>query len=503
MARLRHKWIIGPFAVMLIAFTPSAARAQDQSGQESEQNQNQQSQGEQGTDQSAAPIPAYHSPLAGAADNGDSGAETEQIEPDTQALSGVETLTLGGLKTSHSYWQPHIDIFESADSNAQETPGGSSWGAWTSLMGGVDVHHVSDNTNLAFTYLGGALFSSGTGAGTFQQLGFTDRFTLRRWTLSFADQFSYLPAAAFGFGGLGGVGLPGGTLGGIGSTLGGIGSAFLPGQTLLFGEGSSVMNAFTPEADFSLTPRTSLTFAGGYSLLNFSDSNLLNSWTATARVGYNYLLTRKDTVAVLYTYNALRYPNFDQSIDLHAIQVSYGRRVTGRLAFQVAVGPEIAVSRIPLSGGGSATPSANYTQFLLALNVNAQYQLRRVALGLNYDHGVSSGSGLLAGATVDTVGGSATRRMSPTFSSALTAGYSRDSGAAIGVPTNQSYNYWYVGTNLTHPWGNVGVTFSYQLEYQDSSGSFCTGTGVTCGTNLVVHVISLGVAWHGGRVIFR
>jgi hypothetical protein len=482
---------------MFIAAMALATGAREPSTQQGQQTQSQPNQNGQNTDQSAAPIPAYHSPLASAAaDNGD--ANSGELEPDTRALSGVQTLSLGGLKASHSYWQPRIDIFESADSNAQTTTSGYSWGSWTSLSGGVDVHHVSANNDLILNYLGGGMFSTtaGTNGGMVQQVGFSDRFALRRWTIIFLDQFSYLPESGVGFGGQAGLPLSGGTVGGIGS-------AFHPGGTLLVGQGRNVSNSFTTEADFALTPRTSLTLVGGYSLLNYPDSNLLNSWEASARLGFNYLWTRKDTVALFYTYNGLRYNNSDQSIDTHTIQVSYGRRVTGRLTFQVAAGPEIAVSRLPITLGGNGIPSANSTQLLWALDASAEYQLQRTGLSANYSHGVSSGSGVLAGSIADVVQGSATRQMSRTFSSGLTAGYSRNSGVAPGalVPISQNYNYWYVGANASHPWGAVGVTLSYQMQYQDSNATFCTGA--TCGTNLIRHLISVGVGWHGSRVLLR
>jgi hypothetical protein len=495
----------GPFLIVLVTLTMPAARAQDQNTQAGQQNQN-----EQPADQSAAaPIPAYHSPLASAGNDSDAG--TEELQPDTRSLSGVQNLSLGGLKTSHSYWQPRVDIFESADSNTQETAGGSSWGAWTSLTGGVDVHHISGNTDLRLSYTGGGTFSGseGTSNGMVQQLDFNDRITLRRWTITLLDQLSYLPESAIGYGGYAGASVPGSTIG-VPGTTGGAGSAFLPGVTIALGQGRSVWNSFATEGDFALTPRTSLTFVGGYSLLAYPDDDLLNTWNASARVGYNYLWTPKDTVSVFYTYSGLRYPNFDQSIDAHTFQASYGRRVTGRLAFQVAVGPGIALSRFPISSNGMAvTPganstSANSTQFFLSLDTSVTYQLRRVVLGLRYDHGVSSGSGVLAGSYANSFEGSATRQMSPTFTSTFMTGYSRNSGTTIGagVPTNQAYNYWYVGADLTHPLGNLGLTFSYQLQYQNSNLQFCT-SNASCGTSLIRNLISVGASWHGGRMLLR
>src|ERR1700721_2643505 len=72
---------------------------------------------QEGQDQTGAsqPIPAYHSPLAGAADNGDTGTtDTSTLTPDTRSLSGVQNFSLGEDLT-RSYWQPRVDFTMSAD----------------------------------------------------------------------------------------------------------------------------------------------------------------------------------------------------------------------------------------------------------------------------------------------------------------------------------------------------------------------------------------------------
>jgi hypothetical protein len=478
---------------------------QDQQTQ-SQQNQSPTPEGQQNQAPPAAPIPAYHSPLASEADNqSDEGAEP--MAPDTRPLSGAQILSLGSLENDHSYWQPHIDVAGLVDSNPQEGPNQSGWGTWVSLSGGVDVHRVAGNSDLMLSYLGGGAIASGVSAsdGIVQQLGVTETLTLRRWTLSLIDQMSFLPGSGFGFGELGNGGLSQGGSTGLGTTFG------LPGQTTLTGLGQTLANAATAEATVRLTPRGSLTFVGGYSLLHYSSSGFLDSTDANFQGGYNYLLTRKDTVAVLYTYSALRYSNFDQSIDLHTIQGSYARRVTGRLAFQVAGGPQFGLFRTPIpSGSGSSvsgTGVGSSTQLYWSASANLQYQWQRILLTASYNHGVSGGSGVLGGSVADVVSGSLTRQMSRTFSSGLTGGYSRNNGLAINsttgstTPTNQIYDYWFAGANFSHPLGRtLGLTFSYQLEYQNSDDQFCIGP--TCGMSVVRHLFSVGVGWHERPLLF-
>jgi hypothetical protein len=493
----------------MVMLGTGVARAQQQ-GQDQSQDQSQnpsqtpsQGQGQQqnpsdqGPTQPQGPIPAYRSPLAGAADNEDEDENPTEITPDNRAVTGVLPFGLGMLN-EHSYWQPHVNVAFTADSNPSETTGGTSWGSWTSISGGVDAHHVSQNNDLELSYVGGAQFLSsggtdGAGNGAVQALSFLDRVTFHRWALSLVDGLSYLPESSFGYGGLGAGsvgGVPGGGLPGV-------------GQTLLVGEGQNLANSFNAEADVFLSGRTSLTFAGGYSTLNYFDSDLLDYGSAIARIGYNYLIDRKNTIGLDYTFGETNYSNFHQSIIEHTVQGVYGRRVTGKLAFQVAAGAEVASFQVPITtpaegGTGSPTPSGPTTSVYWTLNTNLSYAMQRTSFGLAYFHGVSGGSGVFAGSVQDNVSGSVTRRMTRLFSSGIIGGYSRNRGLAVvdtTTPfTTQTFDYWYGGGNFSYPIGRtMAVSFSYQLQYQTSGTAFCIGT--PCGTDVIRHMISMGLNW--------
>ena len=143
-------------SVCMVALSAPAVRAQqpapDQSQPQAPDQTQQQTPSDQGPAQAATPIPAYHSPLASAANNDDEDNVTE-LTPDTSALTGVQNLTIGA-PVSRSYWQPHVDITSTVDSNPQIQPGQSSWGTWTSIIGGVDLHRTSGNSVLALDYVG-------------------------------------------------------------------------------------------------------------------------------------------------------------------------------------------------------------------------------------------------------------------------------------------------------------------------------------------------------------
>jgi hypothetical protein len=484
---------IGGIWVMLLSCVPAHAQQQADAPQDQQQGQ-----------QASQPIPAIRSPLASAADNGDQDEAPgpQQMQPDTRSLTGVEDLSLGSMALEHSYWQPHAAVSETVDSNpGSTTTGNGSWGTWTSLLGGVDIHRISGVSDLMVSYTGGGMFSTGNSSasnGVIQELNFKDKFLFRRSVLSVFDQVSYLPESSFGFAGTAGAGVPG-----VGSGSG-QGSGFNPGQSILTPEGQNLSNAFAVELDTKLTPRSSLTFVGGYSLLHYFDNNLLNYGDASFQVGYNYLMTRKDTVAVSYNFSAIRYSNVNQSLNLNTIQGSYARRITGRLAFQISAGPQFASSRNPITSTTTSTipGTISSSQLYWTLNTSLRYQLKHAQLSATYNHGVSAGSGVLAGAETDMATGTFSQRVSRTFTVDINGGYSRNQGIAGPAGSEaQTYSYWFSGVNLTHPFGrSLDMFMNYQFQYQDANTSGCTGS--VCSTNTIRHQIMFGVNLHKQPIPF-
>jgi hypothetical protein len=460
--------------------------------------------GENQPTQNAQPIPAYHSPLASSSDDQGANDNSQKLQPDTNPLSGAQYLSLGTLRTTRSYWQPSFDLTGSGDSNPQNSPTSASWGTWTSVLAGVDIHHTSGTSDFLLSYLGGGMFSTDNSlpSGAVQEMGVTEKVSFRRSVLSLIDQLDYLPEAGLGFGGVGGL-----PLSGSGST--GLSSSFVNNQSILSGYGQHLENSSVVQLEAFLTPRSSITMAGGYSLLHFFSNNLINSGDVIFQGGYNYQLSEHNTIALLYGFNQFRFSNSDQLIDSHSVQASFARRVTGRLSFQIGAGPEFTVFTNGGSSSGSGTgiglgaSTGSSTQVNWSLNSAVIYQYQRTALNLAYSHGVSSGSGVVAGALRDTVTGGLTRRMSRTFSSGLTVGYARNQTLSIpGVQSgNQNYDYWFAGASFAHPLSQtLALRLSYEMQYQTSNAAFCIGP--TCGTGLVSHVISIGLNWRQRPLLF-
>jgi hypothetical protein len=491
---MRVEWStiwIALLAMMLAAGTRAQQQPADQTNQDQSQNQSQRQQN-QGQDQSQSqaeqPIPAYHSPLASMANNGQPDTGAQQYAPDTTPLAGAENLSVGVPLERHSYWAPRASVLATGDSNPL-AGSNTGWVTYETIAGGVDLDKASRNSDLLLTYLGGGTFSNDSGLGNtvFQELGATETLRWRRNTLSLIDEVAYLPESGFGYGGS--IGLPG-------VSVGTLQPGFAPGETVLTTQGQRISNSFVTQFDRALTGRSSITLVGGYSLLHFFDNNLLNDADISFQGGYNYLLTRRDTVALLYHFDQLRYAAVSPRIDNHTVQASYGRRITGRLAFQVAAGPEISVYPDSLLTFGTTTTNST-AHLYWSMNSALTYQEELTSLGLSYFHGVTGGSGVFIGSLSDQVSGSISRRLSRVATLGANVGYSRNKELNTGTvaSSNQDYDYWFAGASFQKPLTRtVSLSLAYQFQYQGSNDGFCIG--VQCGTNFTRNVISLGVNWN-------
>jgi hypothetical protein len=456
--------------------------------------------------QPVQPLPASRDPILRRAVGGvagetidESDVTPQEMVPDNRSLVGAQVFSLGAPKLSHSYWVPFVNVTSSFDSNpvTSSANNNSSWVYWTSPSVGVDLHRISGNTNLTLNYLLIESISNARGVGhtTAQQLGLSDRFTLHRSVITVIDQFSEVPNSAFGYGGFGG-----GNFSTVAST--GLQSGFATNQSILTGSGEQLSNTAVLQVDTYLAPRTSLTFVGSYSLLDYVNDSLLNNNQVSFQAGYNHIINRKDSIGVFYRFDGFRYSHITQSIDNHSAQFSYGRRVTGKLAFQISGGPAVAYSKLPITTSSlvSTTTTATSTrQIYWDLGTTLTYGLRRTALSGSYNHFVTGGSGVLSGALTDNFTGTASRQIRRNVSGSLTFGYSRNQGSAASTTNgvkgvSQTYNYWFADASINRTFGRaINASVGYHLQSQ-STGVVACSTG-TCPASVTENVIYLELGW--------
>ena len=428
--------------------------------------------------------------------------------PDERPLTGLQNPTIGAPELRHSYWLPGFSYNNVIQSNGFSQGGGSSWDSTNYLHGNLTLLEAWNRAQLSINYSGGGYFSNDSriSSGDDHQLGLVQELDWRRCQLTFLDQFSYLPGTEFGFGAGTNLSFPG-VGGSPGSISPGLGSIFIPNQSIFSSSGPRYSNTFGSQVNYLLSRRSSFTVGGVYGILRFTNSGNVNNFaniesnTVVLNAGYNYALTKKDTVGVVYRFSAYHFLGQPQAIGDHSPQLSYGRKITGRLGLELSGGAEITTFRIPVGGethhlGGSGRASFTYA-------------LKNGGVTLGYDHGVTGGSGVFLGATTDQFQAGATRQLTRQWAGNVHAGYARNrsvvSGAAVAgvTSTNSTYDSFYFGGGANRPLGrNLNFVGAYTAYIQHNSASATCIIG-TCGTNYTSHQITLGLSWHTRPFVLR
>lgn len=423
--------------------------------------------------------------------------QPDSYQPDTRPLTGFQQATVGTPLERHSYWVPGVSYYNFIQSNGNLLGGGSDWSSTSYLSGNISLVENWSRSQLMLNYTGGGNFSTddAVGNGWFQQVGATQTFNWERLQLVLLDEFAYLPQSQFGFGAGTGLSAPG-VGGSLGGGLTGIGSGFTPGQTIFAAVGPRYFNTAGVQTTYRLSARGSITMGGLYSLLRFRDAGNIESDQYVGNIGYNYQITRNNTIGLEYRYSAFHYLNAPQAIGDHMFQVVFGRKITGRMALTLSGGPEVTNFRV-------AQPPATKTQYIAGSGgASLSYLVPKGSLSVGYYHGVTAGSGVFLGATTDQVTGSANRRISRVWSGEVHGGYARNRSAESGRGVSSAdFDSFFGGVSAARPLGrNAQFTAGYTAFVQRTSLSGCTSN---CSSTFTTNQISVGVSWHARPFVLR
>jgi hypothetical protein len=484
------------FVLSALALTWSAsAFAQDPSSQQDpDQTEPSIIQPQQTPDQ-AAPKPAGRSARFG----DDSDAVTDAGVPivaDSSPLTGVQIATLGVQDQRHSYFVPGFQYGNFVRSSTLEAPQVGDWNSTSFLAGNVSLLQQWSHSQLALNYTGGGTFSTDSiqGNSYYQQMEVQQTFDTRHFKFSLIDQFDYLPQANFGFGAssplaIAGIGGP------LGPSLPALQSNYQPTQSIFTTLGSRYSNSGTAQIAYYLSARSQVTVSGSYGILRFIDPGNIESNDTILSLGYDYQVSRRDTLGLLYRYTDFRYLENPQAIEDQVAQVAYGHKITGRASIQLFVGPEITNFRIPLNGETqhiSVAGGGNFTYAISHTNVN-----------LIYNHSVSGGSGAFTGATTDTITGGLNRRINRMYDGNISFGYARNrslqnqSVVSLGQPI---VNSWFAGAGVDRPFGRTATASLAYTAFIESSTQGCQ---VGSCTSYLQHEISLSFQWHAHPVVME
>jgi len=426
-------------------------------------------------------------------ENADQSAPVELL-PDNRPLTGIEQLSIGTSPERHSYWVPGFSYTNFVQSNAQLLGGGNGWNSTSYFVGNVSLLQNWSRSQLALNYSGGGSLSTDSFVqnGQYHQLAANQLFNFGRWQLTLLDQFAYLPASQFGFGAGSSLALPG-SGGPLAPTLPGLQPGLGAGQSLFTSTGPQYTNSAGAQVNYMLTSRSSVTMGGIYGVQRFIDAGSIESNTILANFGYNYQISRTDTLGVVYRFSSFHYLGNPQAIGDHSAQVAYGRKLTGRLALQLSGGVERNTFRIPIAGKTGRTDAS--------ISAGLSYGFARGGVSLHYSHGTSGGGGVLLGAKSDRIDTSATRQLSRVLRGNLGFGFARNTSleSAPGTPSND-FNQYFFSAGLARPLGrSVDVTLSYNANIETSNQNICTPA--VCQSTYTTHQINFGFSWRARPIV--
>ena len=415
-----------------------------------------------------------------------SGLDQPSLEPNIQPRS----MLIGGVEGS-----------ESLDSNIGSDARPSLHGV-TRGLGGLTMQRLWSRYQLAAAYVGGVGYynQAGQGLKQIQELQAQQTILWKTGQLNVRDSFSYLPEGSFGYGSYGGAGGFQLGLGGIGEGMGMLGSGFGGHYGILgsaqfgsLGQSPRITNVAVVDTVENLTPRSSITAAGSYGIVHFTDNtlDLVNSRQVGAQVGYSRVLNPKDQLALMFGFQSFHFPGLigTDNVDSDVVQVMYGHRVSGRMELILGAGPQWTQIHDPLAG--------DTTRLTASGRVSLRYRVRKANLSANFERFDTSGSGFFAGGQSDIASLAISRPLGRRYNAQANLGFAhtkRLQESSFGVNAN-SFNYMFAGFAVRRQFGyNWGAFLGYQ--WNDQIFDTCGTTGVPCNRVSVRHVLTLGVDWH-------
>ena len=420
-----------------------------------------------------------------------------QVAPDQNTLAGAAPITLGSLQHSRNVLDPAISFSQVGESLSDGTGKNALTGI--SMIGGsLNFNRTWSEYHFDALYNGGEAFNVGFGgieAATgvtaphyqFHNFVATQEASWARWHILLRDTFSASPGATFTGQGMGGPGLVAQNSLQLGASLPGFGQAFTPSETINTGESLRYENSILGQAEYSFSRRAAITFAGSYGLLHFTNAGYVSSSMLNAQAGYDYLLDPANSIAVLGGYGKIDYNGTGISTTDYLGALAYGRKITGRLAFQASAGPQEIVPSGTTAYGG---------HHLLVASVNSAltYERRRSGFTLNYLRGLSAGSGVFLGATSNTFSGTARHSFTRYWTGFVNAGYSLNHSLPLTGAATAEFDNWFVGGNIGRTLGvHAQLNFNYGLTKQNSPTPCPV---ISCGVAGYQQTFGMSVNWH-------
>jgi hypothetical protein len=161
--------------------------------------------------------------------------------------------------------------------------------------------------------------------------------------------------------------------------------------------------------------------AGGFNFIHFTKATnglLIDSQQVTGQAGYDYIINRRNKLAIFYAYQHFHFPQVGGGgFETHVVNLLYGHQISGRWSLTLGAGPQIT---------NFASPAFGKTLRLSASGrASLHYRFPKTGLSLSYEHLTSAGGGFFAGSTTDLVQTVASRPISRRWDLSGSLGYQR------------------------------------------------------------------------------
>jgi len=271
----------------------------------------------------------------------------------------------------------------------------------------------------------------------------------------------------------------------LGASLTNVGQEFIPPDTVETGNVLRYRNSVLGQVEYSFSRRSAFTLSGSYGLLEFPYVGYISSHMLNAQAGYDYELDPKDSIAVLASYGKIDYTGTSDSTRDYMAALAFGRKITGRVAFQVSAGPQ----RIQAMNG-----TGNFQLWFAAANSALSYERRRGGMSLAFSRGVSAGSGVFLGSTTNTFSSSAHYLFTRFWTGTVNGGYSMSTSLAPAGVATTNFDNWFFGASLGRRLGqHAEMNLNYGLQRQNSP-AVCPVT--SCGVSGFQQTVGMTVNWH-------
>jgi hypothetical protein len=408
-----------------------------------------------------------------------SSSQDAPTQPDSGFLSGGEIFGL-----LHGVTRGVDPSLQFSESRTTGLVGGRALSA-TGVGGSLNVVERRGRYHLSIAYNGSESINVPSYYGVrylpSHAAAVSQEIDLRRWTLRLRNDVSYSWGSSFS-GLLTGVPAEAGT-----GALNSLQPSLVSAATIQTGLSRQVSNTGMVEVDYAFSRRSTMILVGTYSITHFVEAGYIDSQNLNGRVGYNYALSAKNSIGVTYGYERISFAAVSGQPHSYSAQLTFGRKVNGRLAFQAAAGPQLLTFA---NFGASVSRQLSWSAFSAV-----SYQWHRSVYALSYFRGVTAGSGVYLGSNGQTVTVSLTQAITRSWFASVNGGYATNKPLQPVQGFASYFNDWFASTNLSRQIGPQ-VRLSAIYGYQQQTGG--TGSCPVSSCALPGSFSQLGVSlqWH-------